>query len=97
MVIEWDDNKNRHNFEKHGIYFEEAQAIFSSPRLTMVDDRQDYGEVREYSIGRIATLVVIVTVHTERGGKTRLISARKANARERQRYENYLERTLRNP
>lgn len=89
MKFEWDENKNISNYEKHGIYFEEATEVFKSDCLTMVDDRLDYGEIRETTIGEIGKNIVIVVVHTDRVGIIRIISARKANERERRKYYEY--------
>ncbi|WP_149541474.1 BrnT family toxin, partial [Siccirubricoccus phaeus] len=82
----WDPNKNAKNLERHGISFEEASLIFEGPVLSQVDTRNDYGEERVVSIGLIRGVVAVVVVHTDRQGKTRLISARLANRNERSRY-----------
>lgn len=92
MVFEWDEQKNLGNIEKHGIRFEDAQKIFDGPVLTLIDDRNDYGEVRETSLGQIKSMVVLMVVHTDREGITRLISARKATRKERQRYEEAIQK-----
>jgi len=86
MKFVWHENKNQANFEKHGIYFEEAIEIFKSDCLTWIDNRKDYGEVREITIGEFRKNIVIVLVHTNRFGIVRIISARKANQRERRKY-----------
>ena len=92
--FEWGDEKNATNLEKHGISFEEAVGIFDGPVLTNTDDRFDYGEVREISIGFLGDTVVLSVTHTERGKRKRLISARKASRAERRMFYDYLERTL---
>ena len=51
--FESDDEKDRTNQKKHGITFEEAQAMFDGPVLTATDDRQDYGEERFISTGQL--------------------------------------------
>ncbi len=89
-MYEWDKKKNRLNIEKHGIGFKTACRIFDGPVLTALDDRTDYGEVRKVSIGAIDGIVVLAVVHTDRKGKTRIISARRANRAERKRYEEAL-------
>ncbi|RMB08195.1 BrnT family toxin [Eilatimonas milleporae] len=89
-MFEWDEKKNRANVEKHGVGFKTASRIFEGPVLSAIDDRTDYGEVREISIGAIDGIVVLVVVHTDRDGKTRIISARRANRAERQRYDEAL-------
>ncbi len=94
MDFEWDAKKDRENLKKHGISFDEARHIFDGPVLTRVDDRQDYGEMREISFGLLSPDALLMVVHTTRGKKTRLISARKANRRERRFYYEYLEKTL---
>lgn len=51
MCFKWDGAKNRRNIEKHGISFEEAQEVFNDVCvITWLDDRFDYGEVREFSL-----------------------------------------------
>ncbi len=89
-MYEWDDAKSKTNVEKHGITFEEASTIFSDEHcFTFEDSRYDYGELRLISIGRIQTYQtpIVVVVHTNREGKTRIISARKANRKEKRVYE----------
>jgi uncharacterized protein len=90
MKFEWDEHKNNVNLRKHGISFQEAQTIFDGNVFNWIDDRLDYGEIRETSIGAIQGVVIIVVVHTERNGVTRIISARKATRIEREEYYDYL-------
>ena len=92
-MFEWDDTKDARNRAKHGISFEEAKAIFEGPVLTREDDRRDYGETRFISLGSLSGVVVIVVAHTNRRGRIRMISARKANRTERKIYHDYLKET----
>lgn len=85
-MFEWDDAKNASNIAKHGLSFHKASQIFDGPVVTAVDDRFDYGEVRRISIGSIGPAIVIVVTHTDRNGNIRIISARPAKRRERERY-----------
>ncbi len=87
MEFEWDDDKDRTNIAKHGIGFARAARIFDGPTLDWVDDRQDYGEERTISLGMIEGVLVLVVVHMDRGGVTRIISARIAKRAERGLYE----------
>jgi|ETNmetMinimDraft_3_1059899.scaffolds.fasta_scaffold51307_2 uncharacterized protein len=89
-MFEWDEAKNQANIGKHGLSFSTASRIFQGPVLSVIDDRHDYGEVRQVSIGRIDGVLIIVVVHTDRAGLTRIISARPAKRRERDRYEEAL-------
>ena len=97
MEFEWNEAKNRSNQTKHGISFEEAREIFEGFVLMWEDTRRRYGETRYISVGGIgdSVVVVLVVVHAPRGQKTRIISARKANARERSKYYAYLEKETR--
>ncbi|MGL5034417.1 MAG: BrnT family toxin [Microcystaceae cyanobacterium] len=90
MQFEWDENKNRQNQQKHGISFEEAKEIFLGIVFTSIDRRFNYNEIREISIGTLDRFVIVTVVHTERNGKIRLISARKATPKERKQYYEYL-------
>jgi uncharacterized DUF497 family protein len=55
---------------------------------------KDYGERRFISIGALSGIVVLVVAHTDRRGKIRIISARKANKTERGiYYEHFKEAT----
>lgn len=91
---EWDPAKDAENRRKHGITLEEGAAIFEGPVLTALDDRFDYAEVREISIGMIGASVTLTVAHTDRGGRRRIISARRATRSERKRFYAYLKRAL---
>ena len=80
VKFEWDDQKNQTNIQKHCINFEDAKAIFDDVRITVVDAKQPYGEIRKISLGTIGGRICVV-VYTERKGVLRIISARKANQR----------------
>lgn len=89
-MFEWDDAKNEANIAKHGVSFATASRIFQGPVFTAVDDRCDYGEVRENSIGMVDGVLVLTVTHTDRKGRIRIISARPAKRAERKRYEEAL-------
>ena len=92
VKFEWDDAKNDTNMRKHGIGFEQAQLIFDGPTLDVVDDRQDYGETRIVSLGLLEGVVVLSVAHTDREGRIRLISARKASRKERTIYHGAIQK-----
>lgn len=92
--FQWDEPKNQENLRKHGISFEEASQIFEGPVFNAVDERFDYDETREISMGFIGGMVVLNVAHTDRDGVTRIISARRATKKERTLFYAYLERTL---
>jgi uncharacterized DUF497 family protein len=87
MQWEWDPGKARLNMRKHGIAFADAvAALEDESALTMRDDSSDREE-RLVTLGLDAFGRLLVVVYTWRGECVRLISARKATARERRRYE----------
>lgn len=85
MRFEWDEGKRRSNLEKHGVDFSEAVRMLSGMPWLEADSRRDYGERRCRAVGWIDG-EVLVAVFTIRQGAFRIISARRANARERGRY-----------
>lgn len=84
MVITFDPAKNAVNIAKHGLSLADFSGFDAMP-LTLRDDRQDYGEVRWRAFGNIDG-VACCLVYTLRGRTMRLISLRRANAKERQRH-----------
>ncbi|MFH2245759.1 BrnT family toxin [Enterobacter sichuanensis] len=89
--FEWDTNKAKSNLIKHGIRFEEAVLVFDDPYHLSLQDRYENGEFRWQTIGLVHGLIVIMVAHTvrfESGDEViRIISARKADRKERSRYE----------
>jgi uncharacterized DUF497 family protein len=85
MNFEWDEQKRITNARKHGIDFRDAIEIFAGDTVMMEDDRFDYGERRFVSLGLLRGRVIAV-VHTEHGGVTHIISARKATRYEQRIY-----------
>ena len=85
MQFMWDARKAQSNFEKHNVRFEVAIRVFQDEgRISAQDMRFDYGEVRLITSGLIeGRLHVVVHVDDADEGTTRIISARKANKRER--------------
>ena len=86
--FEWDESKSNACFAERGFDFAyAAQAFFDPQRLVRADLRHSYGEDRFQMIGRINNRVFVI-VYTPRAHVVRIISARKANAREVKQYEN---------
>lgn len=95
MHFEWDERKNRQNRQKHGVSFELAQETFFDPFCLTLSDRLVDDELRLWTVGRVESLLILVVVHTlrdESGEEViRIVSARKATARERRFYEEHEE------
>jgi len=88
LQFEWDDNKARANLAKHGVSFEEASTVFADPlSITIPDPAHSQAEDRFIILGQSHRRLLLVVVHTERGDKLRLISARRASRNERKQYE----------
>lgn len=88
LIFEWDEIKAKANFKKHKVSFEEGKTIFNDPFLfTFPDDKHSVNEERFINIGLSAQGHILVLTHTERKGKIRIISCRKATPRERSFYE----------
>jgi len=85
MGFEWDERKRESNLLIHKVDFIDVLSIFDGATLEIVDDRFNYGESRIRCLGEIEGRVYVV-VYTWRGVDRRIISARKANARERRTY-----------
>lgn len=84
--FEWNDAKAEGNLQKHGVSFEAACRIFDDVvALDRVDTTTDYGEDR-YLITGLVNDVLLTAAYTERNGRTRIISARKATKREEREY-----------
>ncbi|MGB2981192.1 MAG: BrnT family toxin [Candidatus Zixiibacteriota bacterium] len=88
LLFEWDRNKAQQNIKKHGISFEEATTVFGDPlSLTIRDPLHSIDDERFVVIGYSYKYRLLVVVHTERGNRIRIISARRATRQERKTYE----------
>ena len=88
LLFEWDPQKARRNLAIHGVSFDEASTAFRDPLSVTIDDPQHSAyEERFILIGHSHRNRLLVVVHTERGDRYRIISARPATNRERFRYE----------
>ncbi len=90
--FEWDPAKAEANLRKHGVSFEEAAQAFFDPFALCEPDRIEGGEYRWRTLGMIDGILMLFVAHTVRdddsGGEiVRIISARRADRKERRRYE----------
>ena len=90
MNYVFDPEKDRRNRAKHGVSLALAEVLFLGPCVTMVDDRFDHGETRQIAFGNINARL-FACVYSDRNGERRVISLRKANNREVNRYAADLE------
>lgn len=86
--FEWDSSKAASNFRKHGVTFNEASTVFDNPQASETYDPDHSDEENRYLlIGQSARGQVLIISYTDREDRTRIISARKAEPRERREYE----------
>lgn len=86
MEITYDPAKNARNIQERGLSFDRAIDFDFHTALYRVDDRREYGETRIRAMGTLdGRLHALVFVEQDTG--IRVISFRKANRREIQRYE----------
>ena len=86
MNFIWDSGKNEANITKHGLAFEDAVHVFEDSHLLEVFDpvHSTSEEERWKAVGIVRK--VICVIFTERGENIRIISARVANAEEKDEY-----------
>jgi len=94
MQFEWSDEKNALNIKKHHVSFEEAKEVFLDPlHISKLDHRFDYFEERWITLGATTEekILVVANMFFDENGEEiiRIISARRANLKERIFYEQH--------
>lgn len=90
MTFEWDEQKNAANFQKHGVWFEEAQTLWADELSKEFFDPEHSGEEDRFiRIGHSTSSRLLLVVFCERdaGNAIRIVSARKATPKEKEEYE----------
>lgn len=92
MEFDWDEDKNQKNLRKHKISFRTAVLAFADPLHISIQDRVVDGEERWQTLGTVQGRMLLLVAHAvwdeEEGTEVvRIISARKAEPKERKRYE----------
>lgn len=90
MKIDYDSCKREHTLLMRNIDFARADEVFAGIHYTGEDNRQDYGETRFITIGKLDERTVVM-VWTPRHNTRRIISMRKANEREIKKFTQYLD------
>lgn len=87
MNLVFDPTKRALNLKSHGVDLAEVEAVLFDPRGLTIEDR-DHDEERFVTIGQDHLgRVLVVAYHFRSANELRVISARIAGRRERQRYE----------
>jgi uncharacterized protein len=88
MEFEWDTKKSVANERKHNVTFQEAGTVFGDRlAMTFADPDHSKNEERYLTFGLSKQNRLLVVSHTDRGEKTRIISARLMDRKERRIYE----------
>jgi uncharacterized DUF497 family protein len=89
--FEWDPAKARVNARKHGVSFEIALHVFDDPDALVEQDRVEDGEHRWQTLGLVEGVLLLLVAHRvheeEEDEVIRIISARRADGKERRHYE----------
>lgn len=84
--IEFDPSKAAANLRKHGVSFADAEQALRDQWAVTIEDPEAEGEQRLVTLGMDSLGRLLVVVHTPRGERVRLISARKASRGESEHY-----------
>lgn len=83
--ITFDPKKRELTLKHRKLDFKRANEVFDGLHYSFIDDREDYGEIRYITVGYLDKRMVVM-VWTKRGETRRIISMRKANAKEQTYY-----------
>lgn len=88
MEFEWDPAKSDATYQARGFDFAYASRLFTMGWIANEDMRADYGETRIKAIGQVGPDILVV-IYTRRGAAIRIISARRANRKERAQWQSH--------
>lgn len=90
MEFEWDENKAKLNERLHGVTFEEAEPAFQDENAVELFDELNSDEEVRFQIIALSPVRLLFVAFTMRGKQTiRIISARKADAKQTKIYNEY--------
>ena len=90
MRCGWDETKRRQNLRAHGVDFTAVSHFDWRLAAVTIDDRENYGELREVAtsfIGAVPYALTFTERYDDLGPYVWVISMRKANRKERKEYE----------
>ena len=87
VSAEFDPKKDVTNIQKHGVSLSDGDGVLNDPLALTAEDDSAVGEQRFVTIGMNVFGSLTVVVHTPRGDGVRTISVRKADPKERRKYE----------
>jgi uncharacterized DUF497 family protein len=90
MEFEWDENKAKLNERLHGVTFEEAELAFQDENAVEIFDELNSDEEVRFQIIALSPVRLLFVAFTMCGEQTiRIISARKADAKQTKIYNEY--------
>jgi uncharacterized protein len=89
LKITYDPAKRDKTLKERGLDFADTELVLAGPNYTVLDDRRDYGEFRYITVGLLRGRMVVL-VWTPRFEARHVISMRKANDREKKKYQSRL-------
>ena len=85
--FQWDEHKRNLNIKKHRVDFSDVVNIFYDDETIIIEDPEHYNEQRYIALGIDTKCRTVLVIHVYREcGVIRIISARKANKRERKQF-----------
>jgi hypothetical protein len=91
--FEWDITKAKTNLRKHRVAFSEASTVLRDKlSITIHDPDHSVDEDRFITIGASIAGRLLMVAHTDRGDRTRIISARELTRKECEAYENKIQK-----
>jgi uncharacterized DUF497 family protein len=84
--FEFDPVKAKANLRKHGVAFSDAEQALRDPNALTIEDPAAESEQRFLTLGMDALGRILVVIHTQRGERVRIVSARKASRGEMENY-----------
>lgn len=90
VQVTFDPAKREATLAARKLDFADAPKVFAGTTFEFADDRSDYGECRMIAVGLLDERMVVL-VYTDRPEGRHIISMRKANDRERERYQSRLD------
>lgn len=89
LRFEWDDRKSARNATKHGVSFDEAKSVFVDENAKLIND-PDHSEDEDrfvlLGLSYALRLLLVCHCYRDEGNVIRIISARKASAKESKSY-----------
>lgn len=93
IEFEWSEKKNKTNYRKHCVWFEEAKTTFHDPYARLLHDPDHSDEEDRFvllGMSEKLRLLVVCHVYRKRDEIIRIYSARKADKNETKEYGRHL-------